>query len=275
MRVRYFILLGTASAILFGCSSLKQDRTIGWSANQLYEAAKAEREGGSYTAAVDYYDKLLARFPYGSLAQQSILDIAYVHYKNSEPDKAIEKLNEFLHTYPQHPYADYALFLRGVVEYERNVSFFDRLMPTNLSQTDPEALKTAFNTFAEVADKYPQSEYAEDARARMVFIHNLLGEHTLEVANYYLRRGTYIAAINRYKQVLEEYEQSQSAPYALAAMSRAYREIGETALAQDAEAVLRLNFADKLQDKEIRHYLNGDIHKQPSFWQRINAKPKI
>lgn len=274
MRVRHFLLLSAASLGLFACSTIKQDHTTGWSANQLYEAAKAERDSGSNTTAIEYYNKLLARFPYGVLAQQSMLDLAYVQYKDSSPDEAIAQLNEFLRTYPQHPYADYALFLRGVVEYERNVSLFDRLVPTNLSQTDPEALKTAYNTFAELLQKHPQSEYAEDAGYRMVFIHNLLGEHTLEVANYYLRRGTYAAAINRYKQVLEEYQQSPSAPYALAALSRAYREIGETQLAQDAEQVLHLNFADKLQDEEIQHYLNGDIRKQPSFWQRINAKPK-
>lgn len=275
MRVRHFILLSIASTALFGCSSLKQDHTIGWSANQLYEAARAERDGGSYSTATDYYNKLLARFPYGVVAQQSMLDLAYVYYKDRNSDEAIALLNEFLRTYPQHPYADYALFMRGVVEYERNVSVFDRLMPTSLSQTDPEALKTAFNTFAELVEKYPQSEYAADAQSRMLFIHNLLGEHTLEVANFYLRRGTYVAAINRYKQVLEEYEQSPSAPYALAGMSRAYREMGETTLAQDAERVLQLNFADKLQDTEIQHYLHGNIHEQPSFWQRFNAKPKI
>lgn len=275
MRVRHFLLLSIASAVLLGCSSLKQDHTIGWSANQLYEAARAERDGGSYSTATSYYNKLLARFPYGALAQQSTLDLAYVHYKDGSPEEAIKLLNEFLRTYPQHPYADYALFLRGVVEYERNISLFDRLMPTSLSQTDPEALKTAFNTFAELVAKYPQSEYTEDAQARMLYIHNLLGEHTLEVGNFYLRHGTYLAAINRYKQVLEEYEQSPSAPYALAAMSRAYRELGETTLAQDAERVLQLNFADKLQDKEIQQYLQGNIHKQPSFLQRFNAKPKI
>lgn len=262
-------------ATLSACSSLKQDHTQGWSAAQLYQAGKEEMDGGGYSSAEDYYTKLLSRFPYGKLAQQSQLDLAYVYYKSSEPDKAIAQLEDFLRTYPQHPYADYALFMKGVVEYERNVSLFNRLVPTNLAQTDPEQLKKAFDDFSNLVTRYPKSEYAEDARYRMVYIRNLLGEHTLEIANYYLRHGSYISAANRAKQVLEEYEQTPSAPYALAIMIRAYQEAGETQLAADARRVFDLNYADKLQDEEIQEILNGDVSKQRSFWKQLRATPKV
>ncbi len=275
MQRRHKVLLSAIMIALFGCSSLEQDHTTGWSANQLYEAGKSDMKSGSYSSAEEYYTKLLARFPYGKLAQQSTLDLAYVHYKNGEPDKALAILEEFIRTYPQHPYIDYALFMRGVVKYERNVSLFDRLVPTNLAQTDPEALKEAFEAFRELTEKYPKSEYAEDARYRMVFIRNLLGEHTLEIAKHYLRRGAYVASATRAKQVVEEYQQTPSAPYALALMSRAYQEMGEKTLANDALRVLQQNFPEKMQDEEIQYYLHGDLSKKQSILQRIQAKPKI
>lgn len=274
-RLSSWFFAAAAAGLLAGCSSIKQDRTAGWSASQLYNAGKEEMQGGAYSSAEDYYTKLLSRFPYGKLAQQSQLDLAYVYYKSGEPDKAMAALDEFIRTYPQHPYIDYALYMKGVVEYERNVSLFDRLVPTNLAQTDPEALKQAFADFSILVERFPKSEYAEDARYRMVYIRNLLGQHMLEAANYYLRHGSYIASAARAKQVLEEYEQTPSAPYALAIMSRSYRMLGKDKLADDALRVLQQNFPEKMQDKEIQDLLNGDVSKQPSFLSRLRAVPKV
>ncbi|MBR1375724.1 MAG: outer membrane protein assembly factor BamD [Cardiobacteriaceae bacterium] len=271
----FAIFISSSISLLSACGGLSQDTTVGWSAQQLYDAGKADLQAAGYTSAANYYNKLLSRFPYDKLAQQALLDLAYVYYKASEPEKAIEKLDEFIKTYPQHPYIDYALFMRGVVEYEKNVNVFDKVMPKNLSQTDPESLKKAFNTFAVLVEKYPQSKYAEDARYRMVFIKNLLAEHYLETANYYLRHGSYIAAAARAKQILEEYQQTPSAPYALAIMHRAYKELGEQTLADDTMRLLQHNFADKLNDKEIQELINGDISKQRGFISTVRAKPKI
>ncbi|SUO94189.1 outer membrane protein assembly factor BamD [Suttonella ornithocola] len=275
MQLRHTFIAVAIATSLIGCSSLKQDHTIDWSAAQLYQAGKSELQDGSYSSAEDYYTKLLSRFPYGRLAQQSLLDLAYVQYKSGESEKAIATLEDFIRTYPQHPYIDYALYMKGVVEYERNVSFFNRLVPTNLSQTDPEALKKAFNDFDYLVTHYPKSEYSEDAKYRMVYIRNLLGEHYLEVADYYLRRGAYVSAVNRAKQVLQEYEQTPSAPYALAILSRAYKEMGEQTLSADAQRVLQQNFPEKLQNQEIQQILTGKIHRQRSFLERVMAEPKI
>lgn len=274
MRLRTLLLILT-TALLYSCSASKQDHTAGWNAQQLYSAGKEEMDNGSYSVAIDYYNKLLARFPYGTLAQQSQLDLAYSLHKDREDEQALKQINTFIHTYPQHPYIDYALFLKGVIEYERNVSFFDRLVPASLSQTDPESLKEAFASFNTLITLFPESPYSEDARYRMLYIRNLLGEHTLEVGNFYLRKGAYIAAIDRAKQVLEEYEQTPSAPYALALLSRAYREIGENKLASDALRVLEQNFPEKMNDPEIQEYLNGSLKSQKGFWQRVRATPKI
>lgn len=261
--------------ILSGCSGLQQDHTINWSAGKLYQAARSDMAGGRYTGAIDYYNKFLSRYPYGKLAQQSMLDLAYSYYRSDESDKALDQLDQFIHIYPRHPYIDYALYMKGVVEYEKNVSFFDRFMPTNLAQTDPEASRKAFLAFARLVKEYPDSEYAEDARYRMVFLRNILGEHELSVADYYLRSGAYVAAVGRAKSVLENYQSTPSTPYALAIMVRGYRELNEELLSQDAMRVLQANFADQLNDPEIRRYLKGNIAAQRNLWQRYNARPKV
>lgn len=260
---------------LSGCSALQQDHTINWSAEKLYQAAKSDMTGGRYTAAIGYYNKFLSRYPYGVLAQQSMLDLAYSYYRSEESDKALDQLDRFIHIYPRHPYIDYALYMKGVIEYEKNVSFFDRFMPTNLSQTDPQALRKAFLAFATLVKEHPASEYAEDARYRMVFLRNILGEHELSVANYYLGSGAYLAAVARAKSVLENYQSTPSAPYALAIMVRGYKELNEDVLSQDALRVLQTNFADQLNDPEIRHYLSGKLSRKRSLWARYKAKPKI
>ena len=229
---------------------------------------------GAYSSASKHYTKLLARYPFGQIAQQATLDLAYSYYRDGETEKAQAEIENFIRTYPQHPYIDYAYYMRGVFAYEKDVSIFDRLNPINLAQTDPQPLKQAFNYFDELVRRFPQSEYAEDGRYRMLFIKNLLGQHELEIADYYMRKGAYIAAVNRAKGVLEQYEQTPSTPYALALMTRAYRELGEQQLSQDTYRVLELNFAGKLQEAEIQHYLTGDISKKLSLWQIIRSKPK-
>ena len=274
-RMRKIILgLGLMGGLV-ACSSLEQDETVNWSAEKLYQTAKTEMNDGAYGSASKYYTKLLARYPFGRVAQQATLDLAYAYYRDGETEKAQSEIENFIRTYPQHPYIDYAYYMRGVFAYEKDVSIFDRLNPINMAQTDPQPLKQAFNHFDELVRRFPQSEYAEDARFRMLFIKNLLGQHELEIADYYMRKGAYIAAINRAKGVLEQYEQTPSTPYALALMTRAYRELGEQQLSQDSYRVLQMNFADKLQDTEIQHYLQGDVRQKLSLWQILQAKPKI
>lgn len=268
-------LLAIMAGSLVACSSIKEDKTVGWSADQIYQSAKTEMDSGNYRTASEYYSKLLARYPYGQKAQQAALDLAYSYYKAGEADKARAEYEAFIRTYPQHTYIDYAYYMLGVVAYERNITFYDKLNPSNLAQTDPEVMQAAFNAFAEVVNRFPESEYAEDARYRMLYLKNLLGQHELEIADYYLRRGAYLAAVNRAKNILQRYEQTPSTPYALALMSRAYRELGQTQLEQDTLRVLKLNFPTQTSDPEIQRYLQGDIKSKKNLWEILRSQPKV
>ncbi len=268
-------LIAALALLMLGCSSKPSDKTIGWSAQRLFEEAREEQKEGNYSTARDYYGKLLARYPHGTLAQQSALDLVYSYFKDGESEKALKELDSFMKTYPRHPQIDYAYYMKGVINYERNTTLLKRLSPLNQAQTDPNMLKRAFDAFKELLEKFPRSQYAEDAQQRMVYLRNLLGQHELEIAEHYLREGAYVAAIGRAQVVVTDYQNTPSTPYALALMSRAYGELGDDVRRRDNLELLRRNFPKMLNEVEIRELLSGDIKRKDSLLSILTAKPKI
>jgi outer membrane protein assembly factor BamD len=228
---------------LTGCGVFGKeiDLTEGWSAARLYDEASSELDSGNYTKAVEYYGKLEARFPFGRYAMQSQLDIAYAHYRADEPEEAIAAADRFIKLYPNNPFVDYAYYLKGLVNYERSVGFLDRYIPTDASQRDPGSALDAFVDFSTLVERFPDSRYAEDARQRMLYLRNNLAKHEVNVARYYMRRGAYIAAVNRANYVIERFQRTSAVESALEILVDAYKALGKPTLAADAQRVLELN----------------------------------
>ncbi len=237
-------LLAVLLAVLTtGCAWLDRhaDNTQGWDAAKLYAEASDELNSGGYATAVDYYSKLEARYPFGRYAMQAQLDVAYAHYKAEQPEEAIAAADRFIKLYPQNPFVDYAYYLKGIVNYNRSVGFLDRYIPTDPSQRDPGAAQDAFQDFAELVRRFPDSKYAADAHQRMLFLRANLAKAELHVARYYMKRGAYLAAANRATYVVEHFQRTSAVPEALEIMIQAYTAIGEEKLAADARRVLTLN----------------------------------
>jgi outer membrane protein assembly factor BamD len=232
-----------AAAVLSGCGILSKeiDETEGWSAAKLYEEASAEMASGSYTRAIELYEKLEARYPFGRYAMQAQLDTAYANYKAEEPEAAIAAADRFIKLYPQNPYVDYAYYLKGIVNYNRSVGFLDKYIPTDPSQRDPGAALDAFEDFSELVKRFPNSKYAADARQRMLYLRNNLAQHEVNVARYYMKRGAYVAAANRANGVIERYQRTPAVQEALEVLVDAYTALGEKKLAADAQRVLEIN----------------------------------
>ena len=238
------VLAGTlASCGFFGEAP---DKTLNWSAQRLYDSAKTALNGGDYETAIDYFEKLESRFPFGALAQQAQLEVAYAYYKFEEPSSAIAAADRFIKLYPSHPSVDYAYYLRGLVAFNRGKGFItsiiQRYIPADESQLDPASLREAFGYFEELVDRFPDSIYANDAKQRMVYLRNTLGQHEVNVANYYMERAAYVAAVNRAKHVVEQYQRTPAVADALVVMAKAYKIMGIDDLAEDALRVLELNF---------------------------------
>jgi outer membrane protein assembly factor BamD len=230
--------------LLSGCSLLpgKIDKTKNWSAHKLYTEAKAQLTDGDYQTAIDYFEKLEARYPFGPYAQQAQLEIAYAYYKYDEPESAIAAAQRFIKTNPRHPNVAYAYYLQGLINYSRGRSLVDRFLPRDLSERDPDYARKAFYDFQKVVKNYPNSRYAGDAKQRMVYLRNVMAKYEINVADYYMRRGAYLAAANRAEYVLKNYEQTTSVPQALVIAVKAYRKLNLTRLAGDTLRVLELNF---------------------------------
>lgn len=247
MSLVYRVLLLTISLSLGGCGWLSKeevDPTADWSAGQFYNTGKDELSRGNYQTAIEYFEQLQARYPFGRYAQQAQLEIAFAHYKSGETDQAIAAADRFIRTYPRNPFVDYAYYLKGLAHYSRGAGILERLVPSDPTRTDPASALQAFSDFSELVQRFPDSRYAEDARQRMLFLRNNLAEYEINVGRFYLNRQAYVAAINRGKYVLENYRTAPAVEGALGLMAEAYIRTGLDDLARDSYRVLTLNYPD-------------------------------
>lgn len=230
-------------AILFipACATSPEDELANLSANELYTRAKSALNAGDYQTAINTFEKLEARYPFGKYAQQAQLEIAYAYYKFDEPDSAIAAADRFIRNNPGNPRQDYAYYLKGLANYNRGASIIDRLTPREPSERDTRALRDAFNDFTQLVKLFPDSRYADDARQRLVYLHNQLALYEINVARYYMERGAHVAAANRARYVVENYQRAPAVRDALRLLIEAYAEMGLNDLANDVQRVLDQN----------------------------------
>lgn len=241
MRILILTMAVLCSA-LAGCGNRTQEQ-LG-DADVLYERAKRAADNGNYRDATGYYEALEARFPFTNAARQGQLDLMYAYYKNGESEAAIDQADQFIRENPAHPRVDYAYYIKGLVHFERNPNFLERWFRADLSQRPPSDARSSFQAFQTLVQRYPASEYAQDARQRMVFLRNRLASYEVYVAEYYLARGAYVGALNRARYAVENYDGAPQIRRALEVMTDAYEQLGMEQLATDTEKVLRENFAN-------------------------------
>ncbi|CAA0097283.1 Outer membrane protein assembly factor BamD [Halioglobus japonicus] len=239
-----YILVIIFSLTLFGCSSNDQLPDIAADAGeqQIYEDAQRYLRGDNYDMAVKSLELLESRYPFGKYAEQAQLELIYAHYNAYEHEAAVEAADRFIRLHPQHPSVDYAYYMKGLAAYTANEDIFARFMPTDQAQRDTSQAKEAFGEFAQLVSRYPNSPYAADAEARMLALRNLLARHEIMVANYYLRRGAYLAAVNRGRFVVENFQRTPAVADGLAIMAQGYLFLGMKDLAQESITVLAANY---------------------------------
>jgi len=244
----------TATLALGGCGLLPevQDETAGWSAQKLYAEAKDNLSRGNYERAVQLFETLESRYPFGRFAQQAQLEVAYAYYKDNEPISAIAACDRFIKLHPNHPNVDYAYYLKGLVNFNDDLGLLGNLVDQDMSERDPRAAREAFLAFKELVTRFPDSKYAEDSTARMKYLVNALAGNEVHVAKYYLKREAYVAAANRAKEVLNTYPEAPVLEEALAIMVVAYDKLKLTDLRDDAQRVLTINFPNSKYVKGVK-----------------------
>jgi len=220
------------------------DETRGWSAQKLYSEAKSEMNDGGYEKAIKYFEILEARYPYGRYAQQAQLEVAYAHFKNSDQASSIAACERFIKLHPNHPSVDYAYYLKGLVNFNEDQGLLGAIANQDMSERDPKAARDSFDSFKELATRFPESKYAPDAVARMKYLVNALASHELHVARYYFKRGAYVAAVNRCQEAIKRYPQAPTTEEALTLMAKAYDTLGMKDLRDDTLRVLQKNFPE-------------------------------
>lgn len=250
-----------AAALLAGCSSKPVDRTAGWSPNRIHAEARDELSSGAYDKAIPLYEALEGRAAGTPLAQQAQLDKAYAQFKDGQKAEAIATLDRFMRLHPVSPAIDYALYLKGVINFNDELGLFSFLSRQDLSERDQKAAKEAFESFDELVQRFPDSRYAPDARARMRYTVNALAQYEVHVARYYYTRGAYVAAVNRAQQALADYRDAPALEEALYILVQSYDRLDMPELRDDTRRVLDRNYPDS---SYLKHGFKGP---DKPWWQ--------
>ena len=230
--------------LLAACSGNDKEIDPNLTEAELYQKANSNMQDGRYDKSVEYYQALEARYPFGSYSDQAQLNIIYAYYESGEHEAAGAAADRFVRLHPQHPQVDYAYYLRGLSSFVENQGVLERFMPTDMTHRDPGAARKSFAEFNDLLTRFPNSQYAPDARKRMVFLRNLLARYEIHVANYLFKRGAWLAAANRGRYVVENFQGAPAMPDALAVMVQAYYLMELDDLSDKALTVLKANYPD-------------------------------
>ncbi len=261
LRAARQLLVLVLAAALAACGSTSKDEELRNSPEKLYAQAKEDLAAGSYEPAIKALEKVEGRAAGTLLAQQATLDLAYAQWRTSERVLAIATLERFIKLHPSSPGMDYALYLKGLINFNDNMGFLSGFSRQNISERDQQASRDAFQAFGQLVEQYPQSKFAGDARSRMDYIVNALAEYEVHVARYYYRRAAYLAAANRAQLVVRDYQRAPATEEALFIMAASYEQLGLQTLREDAERVLKKNYP------QTRYFKDGVRQPDRAWWQ--------
>ena len=246
-----FILLILSLSLTSGCSWLgwgdeeqTEEDSAGLTEKDFYERIQTSLNASNWTVAISNLQLLESQFPFGKYAEQGQLELIYAQYKSGDYESSIASADRFIRLHPQHPNVDYAFYVKGLSEISQTGGFFDSFLPTDSSMRDIGEARGAFTTLTELLSRFPESPYAADARKRLVSLRNRLARAEIHVANYYFTRGAYLAAANRGRFAVENFQQSPAVPDGLAVMAQAYYLLEMKELADNSVEVLVANYPE-------------------------------
>lgn len=207
-----------------------------------YLEAKDLLKQGNYVRASEILSILDATFPFGPYSHQIQLDLIYAFYKTDNTPQALASVDRFIRLNPNHPDIDYAYYIRGLTNIKAASNALQEMIGIDRFDRDITEHREAFNDFNEIVTNYPSSKYANDSRKRMIYVKDFIAQSELAVAEFYMRRGAYIAAVNRAKYVVENFNKTPQMERALEMMLESYKQLELNKMATSTYKVLKLNF---------------------------------
>lgn len=240
------------------------------SEQELYQSAQRSLRSSNYTDAIKKLQALESRYPFGRYAEQSQLELIYAYYMGFKPDEARSSADRFIRLHPQHPNVDYAYYLKGLAAFEKDQTFLDRFVATDQASRDIGSARDSFADFSQLLARFPGSEYAPDARQRMIHLRNLLARSEIEVGRYYLSREAYVAAVNRGRYVVENFPSTPSVADGLALMIQGYLKLNLPEPANDALRVLITNYPNYAAlDDNYNFTISEQVRNRDRSWINI------
>lgn len=228
--------------LIAGCAGNEEQQTEVQNITEAYKNAQEMVARGNFRRGIQIFEAIQARYPFSDLSRQIQLELMHAYYKSNSREQAIDAADTFIRENPTHPRVDYALYIKGLSYFDDEPGLLERWFRRDTSQRPPKELEISYVTLRRLVERFPASEYAPDAEQRMIYIKNRLAEYENHVADYYLRRGAYVAAIKRAQSALEQFNGAEGNRRSLQIMAEAYDNLGLDELAADTRRVLAANF---------------------------------
>ena len=226
--------------LLTSCAS-KDDEEREPAEVQLYNLAQDRINAKNYVGAVDSLSRIERFYPFGVYAEQARADLIYAHYMTGDFDSAYASSEKFIRLYPRNTNIDYAYFMRGMTGYYQDDGIIGNVFSLELAKRDVSGAMQSYADLTEFIIRYPESEYIDPARERLIFLRNLIASSELDGAEYYLKRGAFVAALNRANYVLKNIPNSTEKDRALRIMKEAYEQLGYPEYAGKVEELQIIN----------------------------------
>lgn len=254
---RRALLIVPLCAVLFaaGCATdiqRQQQRLARFSAVSLYDQGREAMRAADYGLAVEIFEALAARYPFADESRQARLEVIYAYYRLGEKESAKDAADTFIRENPAHPRIDYAWYLQGLIDFERTPHLFERWLNVDMAEKPPQTARDSFESLRKVVVEFPTSIYATDARQRMIYMRNRLADYELNIAGHYIERSAWVAAAQRARQAIEQYDGAPAVKDALRVMIYCYRKLDYDDLAANTEKVFQENFPGESSNLDLQ-----------------------
>ena len=231
-------------SVLCSCSSneeLPDEKLI---EKELYDQAQTRLKSENFSTAIVSLQALESRFPFGRYAEQAQAELIYAYFKNFEYEASRSAADRFINLHPRHPHTSYAYYIKGLSSFTDDSELFNRSFVSDLFKRDMGPAHNSFDDLSEFLARNPESKYAPHEKQRMIYLRNLMAKHEMYVADFYMKRGAYLAALGRAKYVIEHIPNTPQTPFALSVLVEAYGKLDYQELKQSNLEVLKSNFPE-------------------------------